>query len=159
MKGKNFSKLMAGVMGAAMAFTASVPAVHAVAPADAQLTNKVTAAKEGTVVYECDFESDTDLQYWANRGGDDTTELSITPDAADSGKSSMLASGRSETWNGPSLRLDKFLKPDTQYYLSASVKGQWYTNCTLSSQFTIDGEDSWSRTSRALQAAATAGEE
>ena len=63
MKGKNFSKLMAGVMGAAMALTASVPAVHAVAPADAQLTNKVTAAKEGTVVYECDFESDTDLQY------------------------------------------------------------------------------------------------
>ena len=158
MKGKNFSKLMAGVMGAAMAFTASVPAVHAVAPADAQLTNKVTAAKEGTVVYECDFESDTDLQYWANRGGDDTTELSITPDAADSGKSSMLASGRSETWNGPSLRLDKFLKPDTQYYLSASVKGQWYTNCTLSSQFTIDGEDSYNNMVKDINSASGGGD-
>ena len=151
MKGQNIRKLIAGVMGAAMAFTATAPAVHAVAPGDVQLTNKTTAT-QGTLVYESDFESGDDLKYWANRGGDDTTKLSISSDDAKSGSSCMLASGRTESWNGPSIRLDSFLKPDTQYYFSASVRGQWYTNCTLSSQFTVDGEDSYNNIRQNIQA-------
>ena len=59
MKGKNFSKLMAGVMGAAMTLTAAASAVHAAVPADVQLTGVKTAdAKEGKVVYEFGFESE-----------------------------------------------------------------------------------------------------
>ena len=47
MKGKNITKLIAGVLGAAMMFSTSVPAVYAVAPADVQLTNNKAAASEG----------------------------------------------------------------------------------------------------------------
>ena len=123
MKGKHINKLIAGVMGAAMTLTATAAAVHAVAPADVQLTNnKVSASAEGKVVFDLGFESEDDLANWSNRGGDDTTKVSISADAAKSGKSGLLASGRSESWNGPAFRLDGVLEPNKQYYLSASVK-------------------------------------
>jgi endo-1,4-beta-xylanase len=145
MKGKHINKLIAGVMGAAMTLTATAAAVHAVAPAEFKLTNtKVSAAAEGEVVYDLGFESEDDLKNWSNRGGDDTTKVSISADAAKSGKSGLLASGRSESWNGPAFRLDGVLKPNTQYYLSASVKGKYYTSAMLSFQSTTDGVTSYS---------------
>ena len=145
MRGKNTKKLLAGVMSAAMTLTATVSAVHAAVPADVQLTSSKTAdAKEGKVVFEMDFESEDDLKYWSNRGGDDTTEVSISADAAKSGKSGLLASGRTESWNGPAFRLDGVLEPNTQYYISASVKGKYYTSAMFSFQYTIDGQTSYS---------------
>ncbi|SEH78132.1 endo-1,4-beta-xylanase [Ruminococcus flavefaciens] len=145
MKGKHINKLIAGVMGAAMTLTATAAAVHAVAPADVQLTNnKVSASAEGKVVFDLGFESEDDLANWSNRGGDDTTKVSISADAAKSGKSGLLASGRSESWNGPAFRLDGVLEPNKQYYLSASVKGKYYTSAMLSFQSTADGVTSYS---------------
>ncbi len=145
MKGKHINKLVAGVMGAAMTLTATASAVHAVALADVQLTNnKVSATAEGKVVFDLGFESEDDLANWSNRGGDDTTKVSISADAAKSGKSGLLASGRSESWNGPAFRLDGVLEPNKQYYLSASVKGKYYTSAMLSFQSTADGVTSYS---------------
>ena len=124
MRGKNFKKLVAGVMSAAMTLTASASAVNAVAPAQLQLTNnKAAASSEGKVVYECGFESEADLEHWSNRGGDDTTVLSLSKDAAKSGDTGLAATDRGDTWHGPAFRMDGFLEPDTQYYFSCSVRG------------------------------------
>ncbi len=95
----------------------------------------VSAADTPEPVYFNDFESG-DLTGWANRGGEDTTEVSISTDKASSGKSALMASGQSETWNGPALRIDNILKPNTEYLFSAKVVGRYYTNCTLSWQYT-----------------------
>jgi endo-1,4-beta-xylanase len=158
MRGKNFKKLVAGVMGAAMTLSASASAVNAVAPAGVQLTNNKTAASsEGKVVYECGFESEADLEHWSNRGGDDKTVLSISADAAKSGDSGLAATERGDTWHGPAFRMDGFLEPDTQYYFSCSVRGEWYTNTTLSFQFSVDGDTSYSNLKQNIQATSGGG--
>ena len=90
------------------------------------------------VIIDTDFE-DGDVSLFSNRGGDDTTEISCTEESAVSGTHALLASGRSESWNGPAFRLDELCEPYTEYYLSASVKGKWYTSATLSFQYT-DGD-------------------
>ena len=158
MRGKNLKKLVAGVMGAAMALSASASAVNAVAPAGVQLTNnKAASSSEGKVVYECGFESEADLEHWSNRGGDDKTVLAISADAAKSGDSGLSATERGDTWHGPAFRMDGFLEPDTQYYFSCSVRGEWYTNTTLSFQFSVDGDTSYSNLKQNIQATSGGG--
>lgn len=103
------------------------------------LSSSVSAETTGTkVIIDTDFE-DGDVSLFSNRGGDDTTEISCTEESAVSGTHALLASGRSESWNGPAFRLDELCEPYTEYYLSASVKGKWYTSATLSFQYT-DGD-------------------
>ena len=134
MKLNKLSRLVAGTLAAAMTFTAA-PAVYA---ADGESTIK------GKVIYNFDFE-DGDVSAFCNRGENDTTELSAATDEAVSGSTSMVASGRSEAWNGPAFRLDDKLKPYTEYYISAKVKGKYYTGAMLSFQFTnSDGETKYS---------------
>ena len=157
MRGKNYKKLIAGVMSAAMTLSASASAVHAVAPAQIQLTGNKSASSEGKVVYECGFESEADLEHWSNRGGDDTTVLAISKDAAKSGDSGLAATERGDTWHGPAFRMDGFLEPDTQYYFSCSVRGEWYTNTTLSFQFSVDGDTSYSNLKQNIQATSGGG--
>ena len=144
MKGNVNKKLIASVMGAAMTLSAASSAVHAVSPANLTLSNNKNASTEGKVVYELGFEDEADLKNWSNRGGDDTTKVSLSADAAKSGKSGLAATGRSESWNGPAFRLDGVLEPNTQYYISASVKGKYYTSAMFSFQYTIDGQTSYS---------------
>ena len=144
MKGNVNKKLIASVMGAAMTLSAASSAVHAVSPANLTLSNNKSASTEGKVVYELGFEDEADLKNWSNRGGDDTTKVSLSADAAKSGKSGLAATGRSESWNGPAFRLDGVLEPNTQYYISASVKGKYYTSAMFSFQYTIDGQTSYS---------------
>ena len=104
MKGNINKKLIASVMGAAMTLTATASAVHAVSPANLKLTNTTTATAEGKIIYDLGFEDEADIKNWSNRGGDDTTKISISADAAKSGKSGLAATGRSESWNGPGPR-------------------------------------------------------
>lgn len=92
------------------------------------------ADSDAKVIYSFDFE-DGNYEGFSNRGGDDTTKLSISTENAVSGSSSLMASGRTEDWNGPAFRLDTTCKPYTEYYISAAVKGRWYTNSTLSFQY------------------------
>ncbi len=127
MKKSHITKVMA------MAFAASI----AVGTAPAVYAADSTA--EPKVVYSFDFE-DGDVSAFTNRGGDDTTELSASADAAVSGEKALLASGRSESWNGPAFRLDDKLEPYTEYYISAKIKGRYYTGAMMSFQYTVDGE-------------------
>ena len=91
-------------------------------------------AKEG-VIYASDFE-DGDISAWSKRGDSDTSELSVSDEKASSGSKSLCVAGRSQSWNGASLRVDDKCDPDTVYLISAKVSGKWYTdNLTLSWQY------------------------
>ena len=121
MKGKINRKLLAGVMGAAMTLSSVASSAGAVLAAGE--TGAKAASASGAVVYSTDFE-DGDISYFSNRGDRDTTELSIATDEAVSGKSSLYASGRSDTWNGPAFHLDKVCEPNTEYYVSFKFRGK-----------------------------------
>ncbi len=132
MKGKINRKLLAGVMGAAMTLSSVASSAGAVLAAGE--TGAKAASASGAVVYSTDFE-DGDISYFSNRGDRDTTELSIATDEAVSGKSSLYASGRSNTWNGPAFHLDKVCEPNTEYYVSFKFRGKYYTSNTVSFQY------------------------
>ncbi|MDE7105263.1 MAG: endo-1,4-beta-xylanase [Ruminococcus sp.] len=134
MKKKTFNRLAAGTLATAMAISAS-PTVLA---ADS------TETATGKVVYSFDFE-DGDVSAFTNRGDNDTTVLSASDETSVSGSKALLASGRSKTWNGPAFQLDDKLEPYTEYYISAKVKGKYYTGATFSFQYTnSDGETKYS---------------
>ncbi len=127
MKKSHITKSFAAILAASIA-VGTAPAVYA-ADGDA----------ESKVVYSFDFE-DGDVSLFTNRGGDDTTEISASTDDSASGKTALLASGRSESWNGPAFRLDDKLEPFTEYYISAKIKGRYYTSAMMSFQYTVTGE-------------------
>lgn len=131
MKTKHFNRFAACTFAAALALSA-MPTACAV---DGEETEQ-----KGKVVYSFDFE-DGDVSAFTNRGDNDTTVLSVSDETAVSGSKSLLASGRSKTWNGPAFQLDDKLEPFTEYYISAKVKGKYYTGATFSFQYTTaDGE-------------------
>lgn len=125
MKKNILKKVTAAAAGLLIA--AECPSFGSLLPANA-------ADSEAKVIYSFDFE-DGNFEGFSNRGGEDTTELSISSDEAVSGGKSLMASGRTNDWNGPAFRLDNTCKPYTEYYISASVKGKWYTGATLSFQY------------------------
>ncbi len=132
MKKTNMTRTLAGILAASVV-VGTAPACYAA---------ETTA--EPKVVYSFDFEDEADVASFTNRGENDTTELSISDEAAVSGKSALLASGRSKDWNGPAFRLDDKLEPYTEYYISAKIKGRYYTGATMSFQYTVDGETKYS---------------
>lgn len=137
MKGKKSNRMIAALMSASMGI-AAIPAIAPVA------ISAETSDAVNKVVFSTDFE-DEDVSMFTNRGENDTTVLSASDEASVSGSTSMLASGRSKDWNGPAFRLDDKLKPYTEYYISAKVKGRYYTNATFSFQYTnSDGETKYS---------------
>ncbi|MCM1528992.1 MAG: endo-1,4-beta-xylanase [Alistipes sp.] len=130
MKKKHISRMATGFLAAALTVSAAPFAMAADGETDI-----------GKVIYSFDFEDEADVSYFTNRGDNDTTQLSVSTDNATSGSSSMLASGRSKDWNGPAFRLDDKLEPYTEYYISAKIKGKYYTNAIFSFQYnTSDGE-------------------
>ncbi|MDE7098881.1 MAG: endo-1,4-beta-xylanase [Ruminococcus sp.] len=135
MKKNHITKLSAGSLAMAMALSAVPMSCSAE-------SEKETAT--GKVVYSFDFEDD-DVSSFTNRGENDTTEISVSDEASVSGSKSLLASGRSQSWNGPAFRLDDKLEPYTEYYISAKIKGRYYTDSMLSFQYTnSDGETKYS---------------
>ncbi len=135
MKKKSFNRFAACTFAAAMALSAM--------PTACAVDNEEDSAK-GKVVYSFDFE-DGDVSAFTNRGDNDTTVLSTTDESSVSGSKSLLASGRSKSWNGPAFQLDDKLEPFTEYYISAKVKGKYYTGATFSFQYTnADGETKYS---------------
>ena len=129
MKGKKTKRLFAAAMSMVMTASA-VPMIAAQAPA----VIAAETADTGKVVYSTDFE-DGDVSAFSNRGENDTTELSASTDMAVSGKTSLLASGRSKDWNGPAFRLDEKCEPNTEYYINFKFRGKYYTGATVSFQY------------------------
>ena len=138
MKGKHTKKLIAALMGVTM----GVSYVPAMAPATVSAESE---GVKGTVVYSTDFE-DGDVSMFTNRGGEDTTVISISDEASVSGDKALLASGRSKDWNGPAFRLDNdVFKPYTEYSISFKMKGRYYTGGMVSMQYTdLDGKQHYS---------------
>lgn len=93
-----------------------------------------SVAADLELIYETDFE-DGDVSAFCPRGDRDTSVLSASTDYAVSGKNSLCASERSESWNGPAFRLDDKCEPGVQYFVNASVRGQYYTGITVSYQY------------------------
>lgn len=116
------------------ALAAATSAVLAFGAMPLGITAPVSAADSGKVIFSTDFE-DGDVSEFTNRGGDDTTELSASTEYAVSGSTSLCASGRTESWNGPAFRLDDKCEAGTQYFISAKVRGQWYSSITVSYQY------------------------
>lgn len=123
MRGLFFRRAGAGIIGLSL-LAAAVPTI----------SMAEESASQGNVIYSSDFE-DGDVSAFTNRGENDTTELSASTEAAVSGTTSLLASGRSKEWNGPAFRLDVVCEPYTEYYVSAKIKGRYYTNAMLSFQY------------------------
>ncbi len=136
MKKKHFNRIAAAALASAMLMSSA----NAVFAAD-------DSAATGKVIFSFDFE-DGDVSAFCNRGENDTTELSAADEGGIDGKY-LLASGRSKEWNGPAFRLDDKLEPYTEYYISAKVKGKYYTNVTLSNQF--DNADGVTKYNNLLQ--------
>ena len=134
MIGKNYRKLLAGVMGAAMALSSVASTTNAafIAGENITLSTVSAASSSGSVIYSTDFE-DGDVSYFSNRGGDDTTVISSGTD--EKGNKVLVASGRSKDWNGPAFHFDKICKPYTEYYVSFRFKGKYYTGNTVSFQY------------------------
>lgn len=131
MKGQKKSRFIAALMSASMG-VASIPVMMPAA------VSAETAGSEGRVIFSTDFE-DGDVSLFSNRGENDTTVISASTEASSSGSTALLASGRSKDWNGPAIRLDTICKPYTEYYVSFKMKGRYYTNSTVSFQYT-DGD-------------------
>ena len=129
MKGKNFKKSIAGLMSAAMICTAMAQAAFVVPVCAAD-----DASTPGKVIFSTDFE-DGEFGSFNKRGDDDTSELTISETEAVSGSKSLYISGRTQTWNGPSFRIDNLLKPNTEYVVNASVKAKNYANIMFSFQY------------------------
>ena len=139
MKNKSLIRAAFGTLAAAVMCSTAVTSAFAVPSATITSEKNVTADAAANVVYSTDFE-DGDVSLWANRGTNDTTVISTTTEDSVSGTTSLLASGMSKTWNAPAFRLDTICEPNTEYYVSVAIKGKWYTNSTMSFQYTPAGE-------------------
>ncbi|MCR4888685.1 MAG: endo-1,4-beta-xylanase [Ruminococcus sp.] len=122
MNHRNTNKFTAAILSAAMMLS-SVPAVMPAVAADEET---------GQVIVSTDFEDGENIGF-SNRGGDDTTEISIVEDS-DAGNKVLQASGRTQSWNGPAFQLDKVCKPYTEYYVNFRFKAKYYAQVTVSFQ-------------------------
>lgn len=76
------------------------------------------AAADPTPVLQSDFEDGT-VQGWAPQGG---LTLAASSEAAHAGTFSLKATGRTDTWNGPSRDLRATLQKGASYQVSAFVR-------------------------------------
>lgn len=135
MQKSTLKKFFSGLIGTAV-IASAFPAVIPSAP--------ISAEESGRIIYSSDFE-DGDVSAFTNRGTNDTTVIGDSTENAVSGTHSLCASGRTSSWNGPAFRLDDKCEPFTEYYISAKVKGRYYTNATLSFQYSdTSGEPHYS---------------
>jgi hypothetical protein len=77
--------------------------------------------------------------------GRDTSVLTVTGDEARSGNYSLLVTGRSHSWNGPSLRVGGFVEADNTYAVSVWVllKSPNSAQMVLSTQFRQGGSEQY----------------
>lgn len=127
MKKKYLKNLVAGTLSTVMLLS-TASAVYA---EDSTSTSE-SASK---IIYSTDFE-DGDVSAFTNRNSSDTTVISASTEYSVSGSTSLCASGRSKTWNGPAFKLDDLCQAGKTYLVSAKVMGQYYTSNTLSLQYT-----------------------
>ncbi len=100
--------------------------------------SSVPVSADIEAILETGFE-DGDVSAFSKRGDTDTSEIAATTEDAHSGKTCMAVTGRTNSWNGPSIQLEALgCKPGVQYLASAWVKMKWYNKVHLSMQYTDD---------------------
>ncbi len=118
-------KLLAALTAAAMGIV-SLPAVISTSAADDVVFT----------TFATGFEDGESADRFTKRGDTDTSEVAATTEYAHTGEYSLCISARSKNWNGAQFRLDDgTCEPNTEYYVSAAVMGQYYTTVTLSMQY------------------------
>src|SRR5690242_12255993 len=76
--------------------------------------NRAALAADPTIVVQNDFEDGT-TQGWASRG---SAALASVTDVAHAGTHSLKTTGRTATWNGPSLDVRSLLQKGATYQIS-----------------------------------------
>lgn len=112
-----------------------------------------SASTAAEAVYQIDFEDGAGS--WKPRG--EGVELEVVDSAAASGSKSLLVSGRSQNWNGPSLDIHEFVEGNKEYSFSMMVKlveGSEDSTITLSTENNKDGSNSWDNITSAEASAA-----
>jgi len=86
-----------------------------------------------------DFEDGTTMGFTA-RNENDTSVLTVTDEMAHSGTYSILVTGRSAGWNGPSINVEDDIEPGVQYTISVWVHAKTpdRSNFRLSTQIGND---------------------
>ncbi|ADU21885.1 MULTISPECIES: endo-1,4-beta-xylanase [Ruminococcus] len=99
-------------------------------------------AESASPAFSTDFE-DGNVSMFSKRGDSDTSVIKVVEDsAAPSGSKVMSVTGRSKSWNGPSIALEGILEPYVKYDITVKVKAQWYNTVCISMQHTPAGSDS-----------------
>ncbi len=104
--------------------------------------------------YASDFEDGT-KGAWKERG---SVTLTSTDETAYEGSYSLLTTGRTSGWNGPSLDLTDVLKNGGTYALSVWVKikeGQADSDVIMTIERKANGETGWDRVTEGAGAAGT----
>lgn len=93
--------------------------------------------------YLYDFEADSEM--WNSRGD---VKIIHTDEYSNTGTHSIYATGRTATWNGPTLNVSNKISKNQSYHYSANVmyNGEEYEDAhifRLEIQYTINGADSY----------------
>ncbi|MDE7363882.1 MAG: carbohydrate binding domain-containing protein, partial [Ruminococcus sp.] len=93
--------------------------------------------------YLYDFEADSEM--WNSRGG---VKIIHTDEYSNTGTHSIYVTGRTATWNGPTLNVSNKISKNQSYHYSANVmyNGEEYEDAhvfRLEVQYTINGADSY----------------
>lgn len=80
-----------------------------------------SSGSQNAVFATIDFENKTS-QGFSGRGGSEVLTVTDEANVTKDGKYSLKVTNRSETWHGPSLRIDKYVQEGAEYKFSVYVK-------------------------------------
>ncbi|ONK16241.1 endo-1,4-beta-xylanase [Streptomyces sp. MP131-18] len=122
---------------------ATVPvAVALVAPPGAASAEPATVSEEPVTVVSADFEDGT-TQGWAARGAE---TVAASSEVAHGGTGSLAVTGRTDTWQGPTLNVGELLSLGAEYQVSLwvrSAEGSAGDTVRLSAERRIDGRSTY----------------
>lgn len=90
-------------------------------PSDGTAGQADSSGSRNAVFATIDFENKT-LQGFSGRGGSEVLTVTDEANATKDGKYSLKVTNRSETWHGPSLRIDNYVEEGAEYKFSVNVK-------------------------------------
>ncbi|MGN0575707.1 MAG: endo-1,4-beta-xylanase [Ruminococcus sp.] len=141
MKKSRIKLVTAGLLAAAMVCSAS-PAVYAVTSNSIPAVSTSKTA-EDDVIFSTSFEDGEGISEFSRRGEAETIELK--EDDGHTGSCSMIVGNREQSWNGPQFLISERCEANTEYIVSAWVKTAWYTDLSLSMEYTdTEGERHYS---------------
>ncbi len=96
-------------------------------------TNVFADEPSTEVIVSENFESDT---HGFTARQDQSTVSIVKDGTAHDGDGYLVCSDRTKSWHGPQFKVDDVLTAGTEYIVSAWVKTPWYSNVTMSMEYT-----------------------